>query len=28
VQEFSITATFQEADSAFIRIAPLQETLR
>lgn len=28
VQEFSITATFQQADSAFIRIAPLQETLR
>jgi len=28
VQEFSITATFQQADSAFIRIAPLPETLR
>ena len=28
VQEFSITAMFQQADSAFIRIAPLQETLR
>ena len=28
VQEFSITATYQLADSAFIRIAPLQETLR
>lgn len=28
VWEFSITATFQQADSAFIRIAPLQETLR
>ncbi len=28
VQEFSITAAFQQADSAFIRIAPLQETLR
>jgi len=28
VQEFNITATFQQADSAFIRIAPLQETLR
>lgn len=28
VQEFSITATYQQADSAFIRIAPLQETLR
>jgi Tfp pilus assembly protein PilN len=28
VQEFSITATFQQADSSFIRIAPLQETLR
>ena len=28
VQEFSITATYQVADSAFIRIAPLQETLR
>jgi Tfp pilus assembly protein PilN len=28
VQEFSITATFQQADSAFVRIAPLQETLR
>lgn len=28
VQQFSITATFQQADSAFIRIAPLQETLR
>jgi Tfp pilus assembly protein PilN len=28
VQEFSITATYQQADSAFIRIVPLQETLR
>ena len=28
VQEFSITATFQQADSAFIRTAPVQETLR
>ncbi len=28
VQEFSITATYQQADSAFVRIAPLQETLR
>ena len=28
VHEFAITATFQQADSAFIRIAPLQETLR
>lgn len=28
VQEFSITATFRQADSAFIRVAPLQETLR
>lgn len=28
VQQFSITATYQQADSAFIRIAPLQETLR